>query len=250
MSSKPHTNEDQAAAIAAEFPGAEMDDLYDDVHDTASREASAANNDGPRAQIAYLLNHGHTADDIRTTLARERQHAAGAVTTIRRPWIARDTLGSYLPSEHVSPPQRDRQVDDLTPTDLPHEHPALRREQTDPDAGRSIAVTVLGTLIAATAVAGLVATVTAGTPGPILAVAALALGLAAGGTIWRRSHGVCQACGHQASLADPLTTSRVRRVDRPDSRYRVHHRHTTDPASGLYRGQTRVPVFGRVERES
>lgn len=69
--------QDLATEIAAAFPQATGDELDDDVQDAASREASAANNGGLHAQIAYLLAHGHTADDVRTTLTRylrQRNH--------------------------------------------------------------------------------------------------------------------------------------------------------------------------------
>ncbi|MDQ1539081.1 MAG: hypothetical protein QOE58_3474 [Actinomycetota bacterium] len=72
-----------ADRIAAEFPGADGNELDDWVTDHFTRAASTVNNGGPTAQIAYLLEQGESEDDIRAALQVEADSDAMAAEESR-----------------------------------------------------------------------------------------------------------------------------------------------------------------------
>jgi len=59
--------------VNAQHPGESLDAL---IHDCASEQASAVNNNGQPAQVEYLLTNGWTAEDILGRLRIQKEEDA------------------------------------------------------------------------------------------------------------------------------------------------------------------------------
>lgn len=172
-----------------------------------------------------------TALGANTQDARPARTMAQALIEDSLPMIARDGSAWWLhPTKlwHADPHSDTCHCADnrgLTLTAVLTQHGPLRTEPQRRDDGAAENGLVLALVLVGAVVSLLASTLHSVWPVALVGVPTVLVGT---WLIWRM-HGTCAACGHRGTYGDPLSTMASLR------RRRVHTRHLTDPASGLYR---------------